>query len=121
MGPLSRILAAWGGQSQPGEVIFRGNISVPSNQRWPKRWTAGFPIGRLAVSSSGISLWAHSLATVLGPTFSAQREDLTVRKCDLGFVRRLKFLTANEYAYFWTYRRNEVLNLLEEYGYRVEK
>jgi hypothetical protein len=34
------------------------------------------------VSRSGISLWAHSLATVgIAPTFSAKREEVEVREC----------------------------------------
>jgi hypothetical protein len=115
-------MVTWRRQKQPDEVVFRGNINVPSRQRWPKRWTAVFPAGRLGVSSSGISLWAHSLATIgIGPTFSARREEVKVRERDLLIVHSIKFVVGSHHAYFWTLRRTKALKVLEEYGYGVER
>lgn len=115
-------MVTWRRQQQPGEVTFRGSINVPFRRRWPKRWSAVFPAGRLAVSSSGVLLWAHSLATVgIGPTFSAKREEIEVRPCAFLFLRGLKFVAGGQYAYFWTFRRAEVLKVLGDYGYEVER
>jgi hypothetical protein len=115
-------MVTWRRQKQADEVVFRGNINVPSGQRWPRRWTAVFPAGRLAVSGSGISLWAHSLATVgIGPTFSAKREEVQVCERDLLFIHGIKFVAGSQHAYFWTLTRTGVLKLLEEYGYGVER
>jgi hypothetical protein len=41
---------------EPRKVVFRGGINVPSGRRWPHRWNATIPSGRLTFSPQRVML-----------------------------------------------------------------
>jgi hypothetical protein len=111
-------------QDDTGEsrkVVFRGGVNIPSGRRWPHRWNATIPSGRLTISPQRVMLWSAGMANVIAPTFSASRDSVQVSKYGLALRRGLKFVAGEERAYFWRMRRTKVLQALLEYGYKVEQ
>ena len=102
-------------------MVFRGGVNVPSGRRWPHRWNATIPSGRLTILPQEVMLWSAGMANVVAPTFSASRDSVHVSKCGIALRRGLKFVAGDERAHFWRMRRTKVLQVLLEYGYNVEQ
>jgi hypothetical protein len=102
---------------------FRGGLNVPwpDRRRWPRRYSAGWPLARLLATPERLSLRLVPPWRGLGLT--AARDEVVacfglrgvpLHGSGVGFA-----LAGGEVAYFWTLRPRALLRTLGALGYPV--